>query len=244
MRKYSIGFILVVTALAVPSIALAQVAQRQGAAKAPGLGTVPDLSGVWEPRAPTAGLFSKEPPPLQAWAEQKSRPNRENPQNPTSVRENDRDPYLKCAPPGVPRIWLTPTPFEIVQSAQRVLIFFESDNTIRQIWTDGRGHPKGLGKTWSGNSIGHWEGDTLVVDTIGFNDATWLDYGGNIHSDALHLTERFRRPDRTTLVIDITMEDPKAFTKPYVVKRFADLRPDWIIGEYIICEDKYLNLSR
>lgn len=239
MRMGLIHSILVVVGVAVPSVVLSQTPPSPGAAKAPA-----DLSGVWELKAPTASYFAKEPPPLQPWAEAKSRPNRLDPKDPVSSRDNSRDPYVNCAPPGLPRVWLAPTPFEIFQVPGRVLILYESDHTVRQIWTDGRGHPKGVPHSWTGHSIGHWDGDTLVVDTIGLNDGSWLDYQGNVHSDALHLVERLRRVDQNTLSIRLTMEDPKAFTKPYTAERFAQLRPDWVIGEYVICEDRYLQLVR
>ena len=89
------------------------------------------------------------------------------------------------------------------------------------------------------HSIGKWDGDTLVVDTIGLLGITWLDYAGDIHSDELHIVERIRRPDYNNLVIDMTMDDPKAFTKPYVVTRRAVLRPGWELGEVNQCEDRY-----
>ena len=94
-------------------------------------------------------------------------------------------------------------------------MLFEFSHFIRQIYTDGRKHNTDLGPTWLGDAIGHWDGDTLVVDTIGFNDKTWVDRAGHPHSTDMHLTERIRRVDEKTLTDDITIEDPKAYTKPW-----------------------------
>ena len=113
---------------------------------------------------------------------------------------------------------------------------------MRQIHTDGRDHPKDLLPTWLGDSIGKWDGDTLVVDTVGFNDKTWIDNTGLPHSDALHLVERLRRVSHDVLQLDITVDDPKAYTKPWSVQRVFDLKPDWEIGE-LICEDNNPYLS-
>jgi hypothetical protein len=125
---------------------------------------------------------------------------------------------------------------EIVQTPGRVLMLFEFSHFIRQIYTDGRKHNTDLGPTWMGDSIGHWDGDTLVVDTIGFNDKTWLDRAGHPHSTDLHLVERIRRVDKSTLQDDLTIEDPKAYTKPWGGQLTFQLRPTWNITE-MVCED-------
>jgi hypothetical protein len=143
---------------------------------------------------------------------------------------------LNCLPPGVPRILLMPFPMQIAQLPGEVLMIFEYDHFIRAIYTDGRPHPKDLDPTWMGDSIGKWEGDTLLVDTIGFNDKTWLDMVGHPHSDALHLSERIRRVDRDTLQDDLTINDPKAYTKTWTGQQIFELKPSWHLGEYI-CED-------
>jgi len=158
-------------------------------------------------------------------------------------RANDdrMDPYLtSCAPFGIPRLLNHVDPFEIIQTNNRVIMIFETGDSIRQIWTDGRGHPEDLDPTWLGNAIGHWEGDTLVVDTIGFKDKSWLDTAGHPHSDALHLTERIRRVDHDTLQNDLTFDDPKTYTKPWSSTIIYKLHPDWTIHEDIVCEDRIL----
>jgi hypothetical protein len=105
-----------------------------------------------------------------------------------------------------------------------------------QIFTDGRPHDTALGPLWMGDSIGHWEGDTLVTDTVNFNDKTWLDRIGHPHSDQLHVIERIRRVDRDHLVDEITIDDPKAYTKPWTGTIYFALKPKWTLAEEF-CED-------
>jgi hypothetical protein len=129
---------------------------------------------------------------------------------------------------------------EIFVVPGRVLIVHEFGHYIRQIWTDGRPHPKDPNPSWMGDSIGKWEEDTLVVDTIGFNDKTWLDQVGHPHSDALHIIERIHRTAPDMLQIDFTFDDPKAYTKPWTGTKQFKLRPDWQISEYV-CEENFSN---
>jgi hypothetical protein len=124
-------------------------------------------------------------------------------------------------------------------------MLFEFDHFFRTIYTDGRDHPKDLDPTWMGNAVGHWEGDTLVVDTVGFNDKTWIDRAGHPHSDQLHVIERIRRTDHDTLQDDITIDDPKAYTKPWTTRKMFKLHADWELLEDI-CEEQgdYANLEK
>ncbi|MGA7793971.1 MAG: hypothetical protein WCA19_13110 [Candidatus Acidiferrales bacterium] len=234
-------------ALSVPILARAQDASHPGAAKMPAVASPgADLTGVWTqfPRigGRSAGeggfVFSKEEPPMTPWAEAKFKSTKA-PHTGGYTGESD-DTTLKCYPPGVPRIYLFNFPMEIFVVPGRVLIVHEFGHFIRQIWTDGRPHPKGLNPSWMGDSIGKWEGDTLVVDTIGFNDKTWLDQVGHPHSDALHLTERIHRTAPDMLQIDFTFDDPKAYTKQWTGTKQFKLRPDWHISEYI-CEENFDN---
>jgi hypothetical protein len=140
------------------------------------------------------------------------------------------DPVYKCFPPGTPRIYFHPFPMEIIQTPGRVLMFFEYDHLVRQIYTDGRPHRDDLPASWLGDSTGRWEGDTLVVETVNFNDQTWIDRRGVPHSDQLKVTERIRRIDAKSLQVDITIEDPIAFTRPWAAQRFFTLT-DWHIAE-------------
>jgi hypothetical protein len=126
------------------------------------------------------------------------------------------DPESLCLPPGIPRMYHTPFPFQIYQFPDRVLFIFEGGAHIwRIVYTDGREHPQEPNLTFLGDSVGHWEGDTLVVDTVGFNEMTWLDQDGHPHTDAMHTIERFTRTNETTLHYQVTIEDPKTYTAPW-----------------------------
>src|SRR5262249_52548292 len=118
-------------------------------------------------------------------------------------------------------------------------ILYEQDHAIRQIFTDGRDHPKDLDLTWNGHSIGKWDGDTLVVDTIKMREETWLDGAGHAHSDQMRMIERYRRTDRNTLQLDLTLEDPKTFTKPWTRQVVYQWRPDMEIMESVTCDERY-----
>ncbi|HLH43719.1 MAG TPA: hypothetical protein VKV74_12070 [Bryobacteraceae bacterium] len=206
----------------------------------------PNLSGVWNLLSSPdtrylAYSFTREEPPMTDWAKEKFKLTRpsfgprsfadsNDPVNPTTVNA------VGCFPPGTPRIYLQPFPMEIVQTPTRVMEIFEFNHFIRQIWTDGRPHNTDLGPTWFGDSVGKWEGDTLVVDTIGLNDKTWLDRAGHPHSDQLHVVERMRRPSQKTLEIAITIDDPKAYTKTWGGSITFGLHPTWSITE-MVCED-------
>jgi hypothetical protein len=235
-----------------PSFMSGQSAHAQGA-KSETAAPV-DLTGVWSRtrRAPdhsrkytldevTGSLGTV--PPMTAWGEARfksAKPNR----GPRAVSLTEtNDPVPTCFPPGLPRIYSTGLglPFEILQIPGRLVMLFEYDHFVRQIYTDGRQHPPDLNPTWMGDSIGRWAGDTLVVDTTGFNDKTWIDALGHPHSEALQLVERIRRISHDTITDDITMEDPKAYTKPWVARIIFDLRPDWKIEEDV-CED-FLNFK-
>ena len=146
------------------------------------------------------------------------------------------DPVFQCFPPGVPRIYLFNFPVQIVQIPGQVLMLFEYDHFVRRIYTDGRPHDSEQGPLWMGDSIGKWEGDTLVVDTTNFNDKTFIDRVGRPHSDALHLVERMRRIDQNSLEIAFTVDDPKAYTKPWGAKLIFESKPTWKVMEQI-CED-------
>jgi hypothetical protein len=120
----------------------------------------------------------------------------------------------KCYMPGVPRITYMPYPFRIVQTQDYVTILYEYIHIIRTIYTNGTTHPDGI-DFWMGDSRGHWEGDTLVVDVTNFNDRTWFDKVGDFHSDALHVVERYSFIDKDHLEYEATIDDPKVFTKPW-----------------------------
>lgn len=201
-----------------------------------------DFSGVWT-RRPDRNIryagygFSAEELPMTPWALEKYQANKPS-FGPRSVADTN-DPTYDCFLPGIPRIYVHPTAFEYIHTPGRVIQFFEYDGFVRQIWMDGRAHPKvddESDRKWMGDSIGHWEGDTLVVDTANFNDKTWLDRAGHPHSEELHEMERVRRIDHTTLQIDLTIEDPRAYTRPISAQMIYQLRPEWHILEHACTE--------
>jgi hypothetical protein len=127
-------------------------------------------------------------------------------------------PSERCLPQGVPSMMLgRDHPWKIVQTPGIVVILFHESLHFRQIFTDGRPFPADPAPSWLGYSIGRWDGDTLVADTIGLTDQTWLDEGGHPHTDALRVTERFRRRTADAMDVDITIDDPKAYAKPWTV---------------------------
>ena len=249
MRNRLMGSILAVVALASSSVLFAQTAEKVGVAKAQAATPTKDLTGVWRRsrRAPDKArrytiyelifTLTSEKPPMTPWAEAKFKAAKPNvgPNAVTLAQTND--PITNCFPPGVPRIYLIRgEPVEIMQTPGRVVILYEYDHFVREIYTDGRQHPKDLNPTWMGDSIGKWEGDTLVVDSVGFNDKTWLDNDGHPHTEDLHVVERLRRASQDTLTIDVTIDDPKAYTKSWGGHMIFELKPDWNLGE-MVCED-------
>ena len=193
----------------------------------------PDLSGIWRS---ADGRFlgniaaDERETPFQPWAAALYKERQEN-------LAKDR-PSGRCLPHGVPDSMMVRSgPFKVIQTPGNVVILFEEFNHFRQLFTDGRALPKEPTPTWFGYSVGKWDGDTLVVDTIGFNDQSWLDDPGHPHTDAMHVTEKFRRRDFGHMDIQITIDDPKAYTRPWTVNARFDLLPDTELLENI-CENE------
>jgi hypothetical protein len=147
-------------------------------------------------------------------------------------------PSTYCLPIGIPLTYLVSEVNKVVQTPGVTVIMYEADGTHRQIYTDGRKAPRDPEPMWLGYSTGRWEGDTLVVDTVGFNDKSWLDAFGHPHSDALHLVERFRRRDFGHLDMEITIDDPKMYTKAFSFKITQQLVPDSDILESFCNENE------
>jgi len=151
------------------------------------------------------------------------------------------DPEARCLPTGVPRT--APYPWRIVQTpaygkATHLFFLFEGNiHSYRQIFMDGREHPDDLEATWYGHSVGHWEGDTLVIETVGFNDKFWFDFVGHPHTTQLRTVERYTRTSEGKLENVVTIHDPGAYAKPFTVKYTATLRPGWELMEYICNEN-------
>jgi hypothetical protein len=140
-----------------------------------------------------------------------------------------------CKPLGIPQTYITPYPFQIVQASKLIVQIFEYPNAIRMIPLDGRPHPDDPDPTWMGNAVGHWEGDTLVVDSIGFNDKT--EVHGFMHTEDLHVVERFKKLENGNLQYDVTVEDPNVWNGPWVIptRTFA-LRPEAEWVEEFVCD--------
>jgi len=183
----------------------------------------PDLSGVWfSPRTTDPGK-----PEMLPWAEALTKER-------TASHSKD-DPEARCLPAGVPR--MNPFPWKLVQTPTLLVMLFEGNiHTYRQVFLDGREHPKDPDPTWYGDSIGKWDGDTLVVDTIGFNDKFWFDFAGHPHTGQLHVIEKLHRRELGNLDMEVTILDPGAYTKPWIIKRTSALSSGEI-QEYICNED-------
>jgi hypothetical protein len=147
------------------------------------------------------------------------------------------DPAARCLP-GMPKLNALPYPFKIFETPDTVIMLFEGFTTFRQIHTDGRALPKDPQPFWMGYSVGKWEADTLVVDTIGINETTWMDNAGHPHSDALHITERFTRPNFGRMNIQMTFDDPKTYTKPWTITEEARAIPDTELLEFVCQENE------
>jgi hypothetical protein len=194
----------------------------------------PDLSGVWVGNGPigdiSTGLMPGEAiellPAAKALMES---------------RMAADDPEALCLPTGVPRI--APYPWRIVQTpaygkATHLFFLYEGNiHSFRQIFMDGREHPDDLEATWYGHSVGHWENDTLVIETVGFNDLFWFDFVGHPHSTQLRTVERYTRTKAAELEVVTTIYDPGAYAKPFTVKFTHTLRPGWELMEYICNEN-------
>jgi hypothetical protein len=145
----------------------------------------------------------------------------------------DRDPELKCYLPGIPRAMYMPYPIEVTQSTTQVQVEYEFANAVRTIHL-GKVETPAVGDLWMGHSVGHWDGDTLVVDVTDFNDKTWFDRAGNFHSDALHVTERFSLMTPDVIRYDVTIEDPNVFTRPWRISMplYRRMEPNAQLIEY------------
>jgi hypothetical protein len=199
----------------------------------------PDFSGVWIGSGPIRdirlGLLPGEEIVLLPEAKALMAP-----------RLAKDDPEANCLPTGVPRI--APYPWRIVHApmsgdATHLYFLFEGNiHSYRQIFMDGREHPDDLDPTWYGHSIGRWEGDTLIIDTVGFNDRFWFDFQGHPHTEQLHTIERYTRVNYGTLEKIVTIIDPGAYAKPFTIQFDATLRPGWELMEYV-CNENNMDIQ-
>lgn len=194
----------------------------------------PDLSGVWRVKQASYLTYvtsDLKPDEIRPWA--------------AALYQQSADNYRKdsdgiaCLPPG-PKAGISglSLPMKIVQTPNLVVVLYEYETIYRQIFTDGRGLPEDPNPTWMGYSIGHWDGDTLVVNTAGYNNRTTLDLGGHPHTEALRVTERFHRRDVGHIDLQVTLDDPKAYTRSWTLPVELDLIPDQELIEYV-CENEF-----
>jgi hypothetical protein len=195
----------------------------------------PNLSGVWSPNAnkylrDIAVDLKPDQVPYQPWAktlfEQR-----------IDGSHSKEDPDANCLPQGVPKIDAAPAPWKIVQTPRFIVIAYEAFNLWRQIFLDGRQVAADVNPSWMGYSVGKWDGDVLVVDSKGFNGKAWLDQLGRPSTDALHVIERFQRKDFGNMNLQITIDDPKAYTRPWTVIEDVHLLPDTELLEFICNEN-------
>jgi hypothetical protein len=193
-----------------------------------------DLYGIWEPTTKyirnIAADLKPEDVPLQPWAQAVYNER-------LSGARSREEPDANCLPQGVPKIDAAPAPYKFINMPTGIAILYEAFNQWRQVFTDGRPLPKDPNPTWFGYSIGRWEGDTLVVDTTGFNGKAWIDQVGHPSTDALHVTERFTRQSVGQLEIRITIDDLKAYTKPWTVTENLKLLVDSELLEFVCNEN-------
>ena len=204
-----------------------------------GVARLPDFTtGIWEvPLGPAAFRDASQPSLTPAFAAKLKA--FQEAQKAGTMQDS---PAANCVPPGMPQIMGQPYPMEILFKPGEVAIQLEAYQQIRHVYTDGRKHPDDPDQTFNGDSIGHWEGDTLVVDSVGFTPDTplGLSYGMR-HSDKLHIVERMRLKDPDSLEVVTTIDDPEALTQPWTTSRVFKRHRDWTIAEYV-CEQNNRNL--
>jgi hypothetical protein len=147
-------------------------------------------------------------------------------------------PLSHCLPIGMPLVEMAPAPYKIIQMRGMTVMLYERDTTFRQVYTDGRKLPDDPQPSWLGYSVGKWDGDSLVVETAGFNDRGWLDARGHTHSEALHLTERFHRLDFGHMEVQLTIDDPKTYTRPFTIQLKQRLIADSDLLESFCAENE------
>jgi hypothetical protein len=184
----------------------------------------PDLSGVWYPGPD----LEPETPPMLPWAEELFKKR--------SAKVGD-DPRAQCLPSGIVRTHGLDLA-KIVQTPTLIVMLVESSVPgVRQVFMDGRPHPPNFQPSWLGHSIGRWEGETLVIDTVGLNDRVWQDLSGRPQTEKAHIVERYRRADLGHMELEITIDDPGAYTRPWKIRRLLQLAPGEEILEYICNEN-------
>jgi hypothetical protein len=228
-----------------PRVAGAQPTAKANDKPVPRLNGKPDLSGIWIPGGALL-LFEGEEAVAAAHAYDEAHgraaapPAETPPYKPEADKQRQYylsrkgidDPMARCLLSGVPRIMFRPLPFEIVQLPARMIILYEIHHAFRIIPTDGSPHPDDLEPSYLGDSVAHWEGDTLVVDVTGFNDKSWVQGVGTVHTEQMRVTERYTRDTFETIRYEVTIEDPAVLTKPWHIQDTMRLRPNERLREY------------
>ena len=237
--SFRLGVFLLAAAAALPAFAQWKLTPQNVDLTAPAPKTAdgkPDLSGIWEQQNLThfrnlAADMKPEDVPLRPEARAILESRKDGAQG-------NKEPDANCLPQGVPKINGAPVPFKIVQTPNLIVIVYEAFNLWRQVHLDGRQLSEDPNPTWLGYSSGHWEGDTLVVETRGLNGKAWLDTSGMPGSDALKVTERFRRTDFGHIQLDITIDDPKMYTRPWNARETLRLVTGYELLEFICLENE------
>jgi hypothetical protein len=251
MRTFYLTFALAAT-LVLPAAAFAQNGQLSASA-APQAKPAPqsfdphDLSGVYILHQKAGFSLSSAAPQMTPWAKAKYDANK--PGIGPRSQPLGNDPMMICDPVGYPRvIFYNDYPSELVQTPGRIIQFFDYFNAHRIIWTDGRELPKDPDPWFYGHAVGHWDGDALVIDSTGYDDRSWLDADGHPHSDELRLQERYHRVDHDTIEVNMTLTDPKTYTKPWTSEtKILKLEPKREIREDLCVtsdEEQYKNEMR
>jgi hypothetical protein len=231
---------LVVVTAALAAFGMAARAQpTPDAAAYAALAKLPEIAGLWEV---TRGGGQRGARPEGPALTPEYAAKLESFQDAQKRGEIQDTPAANCVPPGMPGVMTQPYPIEILVTPGKITIISEAYSQWRQIFTDGRAHPEDPDLTYNGHSIGHWEGDTLVVDTVGFTTDTALGNFGTRHSDKMHIVERFRLAQPDLLEIQTTITDPEALTKPWTTTRVYGRHRDWTLAEYV-CQQNNRNFT-
>lgn len=235
VKRLLVSLSVVIAAVTVSSRALAQGAPVWNSHgmisgdRPPVTGPAPrrDLSGTWDPGGAGIAPRGFTTPPLTAWGQTRIAQHKPGDGPRQAALKDINDPLsAMCDPAGFPRLLLFELrPFQVVQTPNQVLMLYMFEKRFRVIWTDGRALPKDPDPRWYGYSVGRWEDDaTFVVQTIGLDERTWLDNAGNPHSTELRVEERYRRVNQGTLELTVTIDDPTAYTKPWVSRDRMPIR--------------------
>ena len=249
MKQHVAWLMTVIVAVSVSIPSRAQTTARKPKPAPRAADGKPDLSGVWIGTGPLRLMAGEaevaaarqadidegrpaprtEPPPYKPEAEKQRQYFLD--------RRGIDDPMARCLISGVPRISFRPLPMQIIQMPDQMVFLYETHHAFRVMPTDGRLHPDDVEPSYLGDSVAHWEGDTLVVDVTGFNTKTWLIGVGTVHSEKLRVTERYTRDSYNTMLYRVTMDDPEVFTKPWNAEETFRLRPGERIREYECIEN-------